>query len=749
MRPGSGRERKLGGHDADGATARGATRHGGWSTMSRRVSLNGVWAYEPLAWVTVKPDGVLAEGTDDLPAPGEMAVPGHWQGTPLESFDGRVRFRRTFEFAGLDAGERSVWLGFDGVDYFARVWLNGDLLGEHAGYFQPFAFDASAAIIAGTNEIVIDVTCPLEEPGTVWPDRKQLIKGILNHWDCRPGSWNLETGQQQHSGGIWNDVYLECRPDAYVGHVRVTTRLVPREAPEGYSTGAGIEGDVPRQAIVLVDAELHGPAGEYDLVVSLGQESAVAQTVRLTQSGERHTVVVAVPEPVLWWTWDLGEPHLEPCTVTLTRGDRSLDEKRLTVGLREIAFDAERGEWFLNGRRVFVRGTNVVPTLWLGQYDLAAIDRDIALLRDAHVNGVRVCVHVNREEFYDACDRAGILVWQDFALQWGYAETPALMHEAVRQIKDMVRLLVNHPCIGLWCCQNESTFHNKYVLDPVLAAAVASEDASRFVRPTSEFNEHTYVGWYSGHYRDYGTLPATPVLTEFGAQALPDLASLRAMCGEEWPPDWDAMAYHDFQYDQTFNVAGVPTGESWAEFQRTSQEYQARLLKFALERYRQAKYEALGGLFQFMFMDCWPSITWSVVGHDRVPKLGYRVLQECYQPVLIGANLAREAIIAGTDRGGHPRPFVVTPWIVNDRHDAFAGCRSAVAIEGPGGRFEFAADEAFDVPPDGVVKRAPAITCAVPSDLAPGDYRLILTLAQGEELLSRNTYDLSVASIPA
>ncbi|MGH2561114.1 MAG: glycoside hydrolase family 2 protein [Thermomicrobiales bacterium] len=717
--------------------------------MTRLISLNGVWQYAPLAWVTLTEGGVLDERAVDLPAPGEMRIPGHWQGTPLQSFDGRVRFTRTFTFDELRDDEASVWLVFTAVDYFARVELNGHALGEHAGYFQPFAFDVTDTIRRGTNDLVVDVTCPLEEPGPIWPDRKIVIKGILNHWDCRPGSWDPATGQEQHSGGIWHDVVLETRPAAYLGHVRATPTLVPREAPPGYSHGVGVPDDAPRQAIVLVEADLHGPSGDYELRVKLGDEPEVTTGIRLTRSGERHTVTVQVPDPRLWWTWDLGEPHLETCAVKLVRDDQLVHEQTFTTGLREIAFDQDRGEWRLNGRRFFVRGTNVVPTLWLGQYDQAAIDRDIRLLRDAHVNGVRVCVHVNRDEFYDACDRAGILVWQDFALQWGYAETREFTQEAVRQITEMVRLLVNHPCIGLWCCQNESTFHNKHILDPVLAAAVAAEDGSRPIRPTSEFSEHTYVGWYYGHHRDYSALPATPVLTEFGAQALPDAAAVRAMAGDTWPPDWDRLAYHDFQFDQTFHVAGVELGDSWEEFARNSQAYQAKLLKYAIERYRQAKYDKLGGLFQFMFMDCWPSITWSVVDADRTPKAGYRTLQQVFQPVLIGIDLPRDSLITTTDRGGHARPFVVAPWVVNDRHRALVGCSYEVEVEGPGGRFAFGADQPFDIAPDSVLRRAPAITCDLPGDLERGDYAVALALRQGGDVLSRNSYDLAVVPIPA
>jgi len=459
-------------------------------------------------------------------------------------------------------------------------------------------------------------------------------------------------------------------------------------------------------------------------------------------------VAVVVEEPRLWWTWDLGEPHLEPCVVRLEQAGRALFERRIEIGIREVGFDPARGEWSLNGRRFFVRGTNVVPTLWLGEYDEAMIARDIQLLREAHINGVRICVHVNRDEFYTACDRAGILVWQDFALQWGYAETPAFMQEAVRQIRAMVRLLVNHPCIALWCCQNESTFHNKYVLDPVLAAAVASEDGSRPIRPTSEFSEHAYPGWYYGHQRDYAALPGTPVLTEFGAQALPDVESARRMAGPGWPPDWDRLAYHDFQYDQTFHVAGIPLGESLEEFVARSQEYQAGLLKYAVECYRHAKYRALGGMFQFMFMDCWPAITWSVVSYERLPKQGYEALRASYQPVLIGCDLRRDTIITVTDRGSHPRDLVLRPWVVNDRHRAFPACTYLATLAGPGGRLDFGPSAEFEVPADSVVERVPTVTCPLPQDLAPGVYTLALALQHGGVLLSQNHYELRVATIP-
>jgi beta-mannosidase len=713
----------------------------------RRQALDGVWHYAPQAHQTLKPGGVVEESTDSLPQAGEMPIPCNWQLGGLDNFHGRVQFARDFDF-GRQAGENtSVWLVFKAVDYRARVWLNDVYLGEHTGYFAPFEFDVTNAVREGTNHLVVEVSDPLEEPGTVWPDHKQVIKGVLSHWDCRPGSWSLKHGQDRNCGGIWHSVYLETRPATFVGHVRTATRLAPRSAPPGFALHSHVEPGPPYQALVMVDVEIVGAPGEYVLTASVAG-STTEQTIRLCYSGERHTLIVPVLEPKLWWTWDRGEPHLETCTVGIGRAqgrNETGDEVAVQIGLREIEVNPKTGEWKLNKERLFIRGTNVVPTLWLGEYNDAMIARDVEMLLAAHMNAVRVCVHINREEFYAACDRAGLLIWQDFALQWGYEESAAVMQAAVSQIRDMVRMLVNHPSIAVWSCQNESTFHNKFIMDPALEMAVALEDGSRYIRATSEFTEHNYPGWYRGDLRDYALLGGTPILTEFGGQALPKLADARAMGGEQWPPDWAKLAYHDFQYDQTFLVAGVEMGESWEQFVASSQQYQARLLKFAIENYRQAKYTRLGGMFQFMFMDCWPSVTWAVVEYDRTPKLAYHTLQQVYQPVLIGANFERERLLISTDRGGRPRPLMLAPWVVNDRADALQGCTYWVQLEGPEGVQNATGSEAFDVPADGVLEHAPVVQ-VVPT--SPGRHTLRLALVYKGQQLSSNSYELTYETLP-
>src|SRR5262249_12043138 len=154
---------------------------------------------------------------------------------------------------------------------------------------------------------------------------------------------------------------------------------------------------------------------------------------------------------------------------------------------------------------------------------------------------------------------------------------------ACRQIRRMVRHLRRHPSIVAWCCHNEPVGQER-TLDPLLVQAVHAEDDSRVVRSHSNFREHPYHGWYYGHRHEYAALPGGPLVPESGARVLPSVETLRGIFdpADLWPPNWSKWAYHDFQYEQTFWIAGVQQGESIDSFVESSQRAQADLLRDAI-----------------------------------------------------------------------------------------------------------------------------------------------------------------------
>lgn len=670
-----------------------------------KVSLNGTWEALPC------PPGQTWT-YDRLPAGGwrPIAVPANWHLAGHPHHHGTVWYRRRFPAI---RGER-VWLVFTGVDYYAEVYLNGCRLGAHEGYFQPFRFEVTD-LLQPQNELLVKVDSPFEEPG-VWPDKKRLLKGIFSHHDARPGAWDLQRGQDGNTGGIWNDVYLETTGQTALRRVKVTPFLQPNGS-----------------ARVVVRLVTDGPEAEMTAILCDpdGREIGVRSgTVR-----EEATFVFHVAEPRLWWTWDLGDQTLYTLKVL---------DQTVTFGIREIRVDPDR-RWWLNGRPFFPRGTNLIPTQWLSEYDEAMIERDVALMRGANLNAVRIHAHVGRDELYQALDRAGILVWQDFALQWSYEESDDLFARACHQIREMVRLLENHPCVAVWCCHNEPSV-NRHSLDPLLAAAVREEDGSRPVMEASDFSEHAYPGWYFGEAAGYEALPGKPFVNEYGAQALPCREMLEEMFSPEqlWPPDWEAWKYHDFQYDETFHVAGIAMGNSLGEFIANSQRYQYHLIKQATERYRRAKWQPMTGVFQFMLVDCWPAITWSVCDYRRRPKLGYEALRLSMQPVLA-------SLVMGRRKVPPTRAYLDELWIVSDLLEPIPGAKVRIALLTPDGQVVDEDRFTIDIEADSskcVASRSLRHDrWVVPAGTTPGRYTVRVEIRQGGRLISENQEEIEVVQV--
>ncbi|HJT23578.1 MAG TPA: glycoside hydrolase family 2 TIM barrel-domain containing protein [bacterium] len=659
--------------------------------MTQALSLNGRWRFTKLAESTLDKRSIPLK----KPVSRFIEVPSNWylQG---EEFAGEVLYEREFKAPHLKKGQ-AAFLRFKGADYFLKAGLNGHLLGTHEGYFQTFDFAATSAL-RERNMLKVWVESP-KENREVWPHDKHLIKGIFNHHDARPGSWDIEHGQDHNTGGLWNGVELVIVDHVFLKRTQVDSVLLKNG-----------EAVVNLKLVLINVAE----SGTYDIEVDFKgvgfpDRAKTKKNVHLQRGQTEVHLSQTFKKPRLWWTWDQGEPNLYHASISVHSSEtgRVVEKSGVRFGIRQIQVTPE-WKFLLNGRQFFPRATNIIPSQWLSEYTAQKIQRDVAMMKAANLNGVRVHAHVNREEFYEACDEAGLFVWQDFALQWSYEATDAFTRNACRQVKDMVKLLYNHPSIIVWCCHNEPS-HNREVLDPVLARAVKEEDDSRFVDTQSDFRYHPYPGWYweDSTIKDaFGAIgPDTTFFSEFGAQALPDMDSLKKTFSKKelWPPDWKAWALHDFQYHQTFNVAKVEMGKSLPEFVNNSQKYQAYLLKEYIQSFRLKKYKPMNGYFQFMFVDCWPSITWSVVDYFRKPKQGYFALQTVSQPLLPVWRIQTTRYNRG-DVLNWGASFLTGLQMINDYPNPLKGLKVEARVVNPRGKVLFRESRTCDVPADSVTQ---------------------------------------------
>jgi beta-mannosidase len=704
------------GDTARGDTARGDTVPAGAGTD--RVSLAGDWRYLPhdgpaeLAdpavadadWPSMRlPSNWFLKGSTTYPVDADLKpLPrgelGNWddygKAQPERGLDyaGYMWFRRGFDVQPRSG--RPVVLRFDSVDYFADVYVNGKLAGSHEGSFQPFELDVTALVKPGGNVVAVRVGAPAlpydwhELYSMSWPKRQAFVKGIFGYHDTRPGGTS-ERGQERGTGGIIGDVTLRSSPGVDI----IRTEVAPLEVSEAKAT-------------LRIDYVLHNWTGREQRGVVEGAIALKGSTaavdrfslpVTVKPGEQRLQTTRTIVKPQLWWSWDYGTPYLYELRSTL--GGGLSGEARDTFGIRSIRRD-DQWVWYLNGRRIFPRGSNYISTQWLSQADRAWYQRDLTLIKAANLNSVRAHAHLERPEFYELADEMGLMVWQDFPLQWGYTDALAFHRSAIAQARDMVGLFFNHPSIIVWCMQNEaphamtwmkrkSPAQNQALGDALVAEARRLDPSRVHHRDSGTGDGHPYPGWYSGKAAEFAGVPGKPFITEYGAQALPGLETLRSMFPADvlWPDtpeDWKTWTFHNFQRRETFELARVPMGSSIDEFVRHSQNYQGALLKYATESYRRAKWSGVTGLYQFMFVDDWPSVTWSVVDYYRRPKRGYGTLKAAMQPVLPSIEYTID----------DPSRDIVL-WVVNDRHQPFTGARLRWRL---GGREDSAT---MNVPSDG------------------------------------------------
>jgi beta-mannosidase len=692
------------------------------------LDLGGTWRATP-ADETLRRS--FAEPRLDDAGWAETEVPGHWRSTDaFAAHDGPLLYRRRLEAAPPAEGLRS-WLVFDGMFYQGDVWLDGAYLGDTEGYFVRHTFEVTEAARARTEHVLaVEVTCAPQRDRRA----KRNITGVFQHWDCFDPDWN--------PGGIWRGVRLE-----HTGPVRARSLRV-------VCTAASAE-----RATVRFRAELDSDAARtIELRTAVGAATDVAE--RPVADGSNFVDwEVTVDQPRLWWPHRLGEPACEDVTVEVVVGGGVSHTLTRRLGLRSVGW--ERWTLSINGERLFLKGANQGPSrMALAEATPEELRRDVHLAKEAGLDLLRLHAHIGRPETYEAADEAGMLLWQDFPLQWGYGR--GIRRQAARQAAAAVDLLGHHPSIAIWCGHNEPLAldlepgldgdgipprlaarfvagqqlpsWNKSVLDRSVKRALEAADGSRPVIPHSGVlphagsagtDSHLYFGWYHCDERDLPRLTrAVPSMarfvTEFGAQAVPTTADF--LDADAWPDlDWERLG-HAHALQKAIFDRRVPPGEhdTFASWQAATQAYQATVLKHHVEHLRRLKYRPTGGFCQFSFADGHPGVTWSVLDHERVPKAGHAALVDACRPVIVVADR-----LPATLRPGETLALDVH--VVSDLRTALVGASVSAELAWAGGTtgWRWEGDVGADA-----VERVGRIDAVVPD--SPGPIRLALRLAAGD-----------------
>ncbi len=675
-------------------------------------------------------------------------VPSNWY---LEGYDiaGIAWYRRRFSLTEEDIqANKLITLKFDAVDYTADVWLNGHYLGFHEGMSTPFYFDISEQAKAGDDNIIaVKVNSPNEEIGSVWSLRKRLIKGIFNHHDTRPGGAWSPRGQEQNTGGIWGDVYLNISNKVSVQDFKIHQNI----NLENNSVQATIDLDISHRL---------RKGSSYDIDISITPDNFIGTSLKqryrkqkINAGSSILSLPVSMSNIKLWWPKDYGKPHMYKVSVSISENNNILHTINHAIGFRKVEYQSDIGKWFINGKSIFLRGTNYIATQWLSEMDQQKFAFDVGLMLAANINIVRVHAHLEPKIFYTACDYAGLMVWQDFPLQWGYSESAEFSKEAKKQLTEAIPWLYNHPSVVAWSLHNEPPWDADWMkykypdYDPNQNKALNASmyetaielDSSRYIHKFSATKEHPWLGWYSGKWQDYQKPTKEKIISEFGAQALPDLHALRYIFStqEIWPDnkkEWDKWDYHNFQQRETFEIAKVKKGKNIDEFIFNTQSYQSKITQYAAESYRRQKYKPVGAAFQFMFVENWPSINWAVVDYWRKPKPAYYALQKAFQPVLPSIEWHKNQF---TEKQTLGFKF----WVINDLQTDFMQAQLEYSLS-RGHKLVEQFTQYHDIARDSVIK----VNDWQHKTLPTGKYELVLRLKDSAgKVLGINNLSFSVA----
>ena len=597
-------------------------------------------------------------------------------------------YRATFEAGAGEAlqPDERLRLLFHGLDTFATIYLNGEVLGETANMFRTYSFDVTRRLQPGRNVLAVR----FDRPG-------DHLKGrSTRQWDEGSGefmraavrkaqyAYGWDWGPVLPTFGLWKAAELKREHTASLRSVHFRTVDLPAQHD---------------RAVVVVDLEVERFADASELHADVRLTSQGGEiTERRVPLNQTTSVVLELDAPDLWWTHDLGQPALYSLDVTLLSGTRILDRQQRRVGVRSVVLDQspdpdEPGTRFfcfvLNGVPIFAKGANWIPADSFvgglaGQEGAARYRQFLTLAQQAHMNMIRVWGGgiYEHDAFYELCDELGLLVWQDFMFACAsYSEDDEMAAEVEAEARDQVRRLRPHACLALWCGNNENqwlydvqhpTSGNKVpgsvYYDEVLPRIVRELDPQTSYWPGSPYggNDHNSMDEGDRHNWDvwHGNRPfrrrfgeaviqdATPdgvdprhyasdagrFISEFGLHAAPALSTLKTVIpGDQLFHHSPAMEHHNKDMPKNkgdnlmLNITGLPvTLHEYIDF---SQGAQAAGLKLALEHYRRRAPHCSGALV-WQLNDCWPCLSWSIVDSATRPKAAYYAVRNAFAPIL-------------------------------------------------------------------------------------------------------------------
>ena len=618
---------------------------------------------------------------------------------------------------------RQVRLVFDGVDYFADVWLNGVKLGSHEGAYTRFEFDVTNRLSEnGSNYLAVRVTAPWKVPGR---SHYEFMKGEFDEWwDALPGP-----GQVVFPLGLHRSVRLEATSNSRISAVDVwTTGLKGSDAEltsvvqlvnRGGATSGSVQLTITPES--FPGAPLRLPARSFSFQGTAGENAKV-------------DFAIEIKEAKLWWTWDLGPQNLYRAEAQLLDAKGNvLDSTSTVFGIRTLERDPDL-LYRINGRPLFLHGAwYPMSKLYPASTDRWTYEKDLRLARNANMNSLVNFTVVEKDDFYGLADQLGILLFVELpfnqegpidALNGAYPRRKEFIDWSSGEVRQIIRQLRNHPSVGVWTPVSEVTENGHdfsvgwdprvaqagdgYALFLKLMQDIVTEEAhgALYFPSFCDFGEH--------HFWEGSIFPGTTYDEQFDAKAafvseygalgsfpLEDISRVMDPSGL-WNSSYGSstfvrlpIALQRFTYVEPWQYTGLDfsTAEisayvthkivSFRDYVHASQIYQSFLYGYAGDAYRRKVFAPIHGIRSWMFKS-FPEIPiggFGVIDAYDNPTPAYYTQKRTFAPVTMSFAIRNvlESVASGSD-------FKVPVWISNITDSPLTGLEVEYALYDLGGK---------------------------------------------------------------
>ena len=546
-------------------------------------------------------------------------------------------YRKQFALPFANKG-RTLWLRFGGINYRANVWINGKRIADAtqvAGAYRTYEFDITSEVTPGkSNVVAVETFAPTERDlGINWVD-----------WSPCPPDKDM---------GLWGAVDLVTSGPVSVRSPLVVTHLTDNDG---------------NAADLTAYAELHNSSNQTvkgDAIATVAG-IRVKQTVEL-QAGEYRTVVfdpqrfpeLHVKHPELWWPYQMGAPHLETMTAMFEEQGKISDEQSVRFGIREVTSELTNQGFRLfkvNGKPILIRGAGWSQDMMLRQ-EPERLEQQFRLVKDMHLNTIRLEGKLETESFFRLADEQGILVMLGWCCcdQWEHWDkwTPQNHVVSTASLRSQMLRLRHHASNLVWLNGSDNpppADVEKAYLDveaethwpnPVLSSATQTPTTVTGKSGVKMSGPYDYVApsYWLTDTNKYGGAYGFNTETSPGP-AIPTLGGLKKFipAGSFWPPD-DIWSLHyggeGFKKLTVYNealAASYGQANDLDDYLRVSQTMAYTGERAMFEAYGRNKYTSTG-VIQWMLNNAWPSMIWHLYDYYLDAGGGYYGTKKACEPI--------------------------------------------------------------------------------------------------------------------